>query len=321
MPITRHLRKLLQRDGSLDAQAAASLWGAALDGAMDDLDLGALVAALALTAETREEAAGLLRAARSRTLPWHPPLRGRALAIPAYGLAPGEASLVALLAMLLPRFGVPVVVHGVLDSPCGASAAQLLRELGVLPCASLEGAAASLDARGAAFLPLQLFSPALAAMVALRTRLGFVNSAHRVAQALDPTGGAAVRVALCAEDPAGARCAALLRGPGEGDALVLTWPAGAPTFHLLVRPRIELARGESAELLFAADAFDARPGHVVPLQPHAAARWIERVVRGEAPVPAPALNLVAACLYAIGWEADLSRAKAAAAVQAGRLAA
>ena len=320
MPTTRHLRRLLQRDGSLDEAATRALWGAALDGALDEVDLGAMLAALALTGETRDELVGLMRAAQERTLAWSPVLRGRAVAIPAYGLAPDEARVVALLACLLPRFDVPVVVHGVLDSPCGASSAQLLRELGVMPCASLEGAAGDLAKGGVAFLPLQVFCPGLAALVALRARLGFINSAHLVAQAIDPTGGAAVRVTLCAQ---GHPCERFERlGPhAGGEALALTWPAGCAPFHLWVRPRIALLRGGSEERLFEADCPDHRVPAVLPEEAFAAARWIERVVRGEVPVPAAALNLVAACLYAIGRAPDFSRAKATAAVQAGRLAA
>ena len=51
------------------------------------------------------------------------------------------------------------------------------------------------------------------------------------------------------------------------------------------------------------------------------ARWIKRVMSGAIPVPVPAVNLVAACLYATGQAPDFTQAKAIAAVNAGRLAA
>jgi anthranilate phosphoribosyltransferase len=44
------------------------------------------------------------------------------------------------------------------------------------------------------------------------------------------------------------------------------------------------------------------------------ARWIQRVASGVAPVPVPAVNVVAACLYATGRAADLSQAKAITAI-------
>jgi len=311
---------MLRRDRSLDEIAAAGVWGAVLDGAVDDVDVGAMVAALALTGETREELAGLQRAARERLAPWRAAPRSRAIAIPAYGVMRGESLLVALLATLLPRFDVPVLVHGVLDSPRGADAARLLRALGLMPCVSLEGAEASIAARGAAFVPARVFAPALAAIMALRARMGFANSAHLVAQALDPTGGRAVRMTFCAEGEACERYR-LLAAAARGDSIALTWPAGSSPANLFVRPRIEWLREAAAQLLFEADLPDPRPAQAPPGEGEAEARWITRVARGEIAVPPPALHLIAACLHAVGGAPDLSRAKAAAAIQAGRLAA
>ena len=71
MQITSDIRRLLQRD-RLDEDEAARLWSAILDGAIDDVEVGAVVAALALRGETREELLGLHRAARDRLTHWSP---------------------------------------------------------------------------------------------------------------------------------------------------------------------------------------------------------------------------------------------------------
>ena len=107
-----------------------------------------------------------------------------------------------------------------------------------------------------------------------------------------------------------------------GEIVSLAWPAGRSPLNLSVRPRIERIRAGERELLFEADAQETRSA--IPLPPEDAigiARWIQRVTRGDVAIPVPALNLVSACLYAVGQAPDLSQAKAIAAVNARRFAA
>ena len=91
----------------------------------------------------------------------------RAVAIPAYGLVPGEALMVALAAALLARFEVPVAIHGILDSPCGISSVCVLREMGVLPCVSLAQAEENLRVERIAFIPAQLLGSRFASLMRL----------------------------------------------------------------------------------------------------------------------------------------------------------
>jgi anthranilate phosphoribosyltransferase len=323
MPFTAELRRVLERDAStsLDEDAATRLWGAVLDGALEDVEIGALVAALAVAGETREEIVGLQRAAHERSAHWLPATGTRAVAIPAYGLMEGEALIASLAASLLSAFGVPVIVHGVLDSPCGISTVCVLRELGVLPCASFAHADDNLAAGRIAFVPVQLVSPAFAKILALRARFGVENTAHLVAQALDPTRDAATRLTF---STAGTRSERFdeMAADISGDFVALAWGAGRTPLNLAVRPRIERIRDGDRELLFDADAQETRSA--IPVPPEDAggiARWIQRVTTGAVAIPVPALNLVAACLYAVGRAPDFSQAKAIAAVSAGRLAA
>jgi anthranilate phosphoribosyltransferase len=323
MQCTAELRRLLQRDPAspLDEDAAAHLWGALLDDALDDVQVGALVAALAVAGETCDEIVGLRRAAQERVARWMPSPSSRAVAIPVYGVVPGEALIAPLAAMLLRKFGVPVIVHGILDSPSGVSSAYVLRELGVLPCASLAQADVELAARGIAFLPVQLLSRAFAALLALRGRLGIENTAHLVAQALDPAYGAATGLGFSVEGTSSAHLDRLL-DRCAADCVLLRWSAGRSPMNLSMRPRIERVHEGVRDTLFEADVQETRS--LLPSPPHDAhgmARWIERVTTGAIPVPVPALSLVAACLYAVGEAPDLAQAKAIAAIHAGRLAA
>lgn len=319
MHFTREIRKLLQRE-PLDAPAMARVWGAMLDGALDDVETGAVVAGLAVGGETREELAGLYRAVRARMVRWTPPVRAPLVSIAAYGMVPGEALAIGLAGTLLRRFGVPVLIHGVLDSHCGVSSATVLRELGILPCASFAQADEQLAAGHVAFLPAQLVSPALASLIAMRSRLGIETAAHVVAHVLDPTQGSAMRLTLVAGGAS--ERVERLDDEAEGDSVVLRWPAGRTPSNLSIRPRIERMHAGTREVLFEADAQET-PTALAPPTDDAPgmAQWIQRATDGSVPVPVPALSLVAACLYAVGSAPDFTQAKAIAALHAGRLAA
>ncbi len=225
-PILRRLSKRTAAtpDASawLDADEAFALWGAVLDGALQELELGALLASFAIAGESPDELLGLHRALAARQARFSPGTARRAVAIPVYGLVPGESALAVLLALFLRRFDVPVVMHGPLDSPDGPSAPALLRELGVMPSATLGEAERELRDAGIAFLPVQLLSPALGDLLALRTRLGATNSAHLAAHAMDPGAIGAVRLAMCvAGTPERAPRGAAARDGRRGVAAVL----------------------------------------------------------------------------------------------------
>ena len=314
------IRKLLQRS-RIDADAAARLWGAILDEALDDIEVGAVLGALTAAGATGEELAGLYRAVEERMDRAPLMAGGRAVAIPAYGLVPGEALMASLAAALLARFEVPVAIHGILDSPCGISSVCVLRELGVLPCASLREAEEKLRAERIAFIPAQLLGSRFASLIAMRGRIGVEGPAQIVAQALDPTHGDAVRLTFAMAGTASERIEELA-SQVDGDFVALTWPAGRSLLTLSTRPRIEAIRGGNREVLFEADVQEMRTAFTqAPEDAQGMARWIKRVMAGEIPVPVPAMNLVAACLYAVGHAPDFTQAKAIAAVSAGRLAA
>lgn len=313
MQFVGDIRKLLQRR-PLEGEAMERVWGAMLDDALDDIEMGAVIGALAAAGETRDELMGLYRATQERMSSWSPSVAARAVAIPAYGLMPGESLLAALAAVLLRRFEIPVVVHGILDSPCGISAARILRELDVLPCVSFAQADAELRDGGIVFIPAQLLSVRFAALIALRGRLGIENCAHLVAQALDPTRGAATRLCFCVAGTRSERVDALACET-RGEFVALSWPAGRSPMNLSTRPRIESIREGARELLFEADPQEMRAAVALPPDDaQGMARWIQRVASGVAPVPVPAVNVIAACLYATGRAADLSEAKAITAI-------
>lgn len=321
--IAHRTRPAAQDPGAfLDVEEAQRLFGAVLDDAVPDIELGALLSSLALAGESTDELLGLQRALADRCVRWSSQPARRPIAIALYGLFPGEAILAALLAMFLRRFDVPVVLHGPLDSPNGLSAAVLLRELDVLPCSGIAQAEAELASLGIVFLPSQLLSSAFATMLALRARLGTPNAAHFAAQAIDPGGAGSVRIGMAIAATTTDRLQGLHKAV-EGDALVLAWPAGKSPANLAFRPRITRVRDGVCEPLFDCEAAEHAGG--IPASaldnPVAAAQWIRAVATRATPVPVPLVNLAAACIYATGLTPDFAQAKAITALHAGRLAA
>jgi anthranilate phosphoribosyltransferase len=322
MHFTSEIRRMLDaRADPLNAEEAARVWGAILDGALDEVEIGAIVGALAVRGESAAELVGLLQATQDRIARLSPVLAQRAICIPAYGVVRGEALVASLAAAMLSRFEVPVIVHGILDSPCGVSAACVMRELGVLPCGTLAQAAQTLRETHVAYLPVQLLSPRFATLVALRNRLGLENASHIVAHALDPTGAQAALVAFSVAGTASERIDLLAEASGA-DVVHLAWRSSGSPANLAVRPRMERISPAGRELLFDADSHEVRSSAASASDDASGmARWIRRVMDGSVPLPVPMMNLLAACLYAAGRAKDLAEAKALAAFGAGRLAA
>jgi anthranilate phosphoribosyltransferase len=165
------------RDMSLDE--AQQLYGAMLDGGVPDLELGAILVALRMKGESNDEMIGFLTAANERVNALQAPHSSpRPVVIPTYNGARKGANLTPLLAMLLQRFGVPVVVHGLLEGYGRVTTGHVFRELGIMPVASQIQAQQSLSEQGLVFAPLQVIAPGLTTLLALRARLGIRNSAH-----------------------------------------------------------------------------------------------------------------------------------------------
>ena len=103
--------------------------------------------------------------------------------LPSYGGARQRPNLLPLLALLLQRFGVPVLMHGMLTGSGRVASVYILRELGIMPCANMAQAQDGLDNEGIAFVPTALLAPGLAELLSLRARLGVRSSAHSIRSA------------------------------------------------------------------------------------------------------------------------------------------
>jgi anthranilate phosphoribosyltransferase len=244
--------------------------------------------------------------------------------VPSYGGAQQHPNLMPLVALALARFGIPALVHGPLEGHGRVATAAVLRELGILPCASLREVQLRLGDPGVAYAPTALILPTLAQLLALRGRLGFENVAHQVARLVDPFGGEGLMLVPADDstqlEPLRDAIAAL------GDhALLFEGAEGEAYADPQRRPAIEQLRAGERRVLFEAEpelaAAKAPRGASLPEAPDArsTARWIGMALDGKAALPAPIANLLACCLFAAGYTDDFNQSKAIVAVRAHKL--
>lgn len=310
-------------NGELTEHDAQLLFGAMLDGGVPELELGALLVALQMKPAALAELAGYAGALNDRLFRLLPP-RAKALPVvlPSYGGVRDQPNLLPLLALLLHRFGVPVLIHGMLNGDGGVASAYVFRELGVMPSATLAQAQEGLSGAGIAFVPTAVLAPGLAELLVLRGRLGVRSPAHAIARLLDPFEGDCLRVVGVERDAALGLTREFLLATGA-HALLLRGAQGEPYADPLSRPRIEHLFEGTARVLFEAETVSLKKIATLPVDANAAvtAAWIRRALAGETPVPLPIVNQLATCLFAAGYTTDMNQAKAIVAVETGSLAA
>lgn len=303
---------------SLDRDDAALLYGAMLDGGVPDVELGAITLALRMKGETPDEMIGFLLAANRRVNGLRLPRgRVRPVVIPTYNGAHREANLTPLLALLLQRFGIPVLLHGLIESYGRVTTAQILREFGVTPCTHHSQAQQTMDKHGLAYLPLSAISPGLNHLLALRGRLGLRNSAHSLVKMLDPFKGEGLLLAAATHPDYHDTMRQALSAI-EAHALLLHATEGEAYANPKRRPRIEHLHEGSCVTLFQAehDSLKSLPHLPDACDAASTVEWLRQVLHGDIPVPPPLANQLACCLYASGYADDFNQAKAIVALEA-----
>ncbi len=323
MSIVRFIKQLSSKPdaGDLSESDAHDMFAAMLDGGVPDLELGACLGLLRMRQATSTELLGFYRAMAERVHSLTPPATAlRPLVFATYSGAREEANLLPLLVLLLQRMGVPAVLHGTLQGQGRIATAYILRELGVLPSASLAQAQKSLDTQLLAFLPTAVLCPGLADLLALHSRLGMRNPAHSLVGLLDPFNEGAVRL-VSADGPEDLnRLDSFLVATGF-DALLMRGTEGEPFANPRQRPRIRYFRQGESSVLFDEEVLSARGISSQPMDIDAGttARWIRQAMAGQVAIPHPLVNQLACCLFASGYTDDMNQAKAIAAVEAGGL--
>lgn len=178
----------------LSRQAAAQLYGAILNGQVDDLELGAVLIALRVKGESTDELLGFLDSIASHwpAAPAHlqVPLAqlkqqtvqaGKPLVvIPSYNGARRKPNYTPLLAGLLALEGYPVLVHGLDEDPTGrVTSAQVFKHIDW---------PTQLAHNRPQFMALPTLYPALGRLLGVRKRLGVRNCTHTLVKLLVPAG-------------------------------------------------------------------------------------------------------------------------------------
>ena len=302
---------------------AHKLYAAILDGGVPDLELGALLLGLRVKGEALEEMLGFAAAVDERTQHLESPHgRVRPVVLPSYNGARKEANLTPLLALMLQRFGVPVLIHGLIEGFGRVTSGHIFRELGIMPSITTHQAQSSLQEKGLAFVPLTALSPGLHNLLALRARMGVRNSAHSLVKMIKPFSGEAVLVAPATHPDFVDLMRNILLSRGER-AILLRGTEGEPFANPKRRPRLEYIHEGEVEVLFEAEHESLR---TLPSLPDGAdavqtAKWTQRVLDKQLALPKPIANQLACLLFASGYAEDFNQAKAIVAVEANALSA
>ncbi|MFO7542037.1 MAG: DNA-binding protein YbiB [Thiobacillus sp.] len=245
----------------------------------------------------------------------------RTVVLPTYHGVRAHPHLTPLLALLLRSFGVPVLIHGVLEGGGGTAAAYVLRELGIMPSANAGQVNDALGDAGLAFAPVALLSPGLAALLALRARLGVDGWVTRLAVLSDPLGEHSVRVTPVNSGAEMAMTREVLEALG-GHALLLQGCEGEAFADPCQRPDIDMVANGHAQRVVKAQPGVSESTNLPALNARATSAWINQVLHGQVSLPLPLRNQLAVCLYAAGYTDDLNQARAITAINGfGRVAA
>jgi len=239
MPITPTLRRILEDRALLSFDEASALMRAILAGEAQDVEIAALLGALAGRGETAAELAGFAQTMRSAatTLPLTPAEQTELVdTCGTGGDASGTFNISTASALVAAAAGAKVAKHGNRAITSKSGSADVLEALGIPIGLTLEAAADALRRHGFCFLLAPSHHPAMKAVMPVRRAIGVRTILHVLGPLLNPAGARrqvmgvyqARLVPLAAEAMTmlGARHAMVVHGDGGG---ALSSSAGAPS--------------------------------------------------------------------------------------------
>ena len=304
MSIAKYIKEIGRgKDGAraLDQPAAYDLMSQVLDGRVTDLEIGAFAIAMRIKGESVPELAGFLEAAHERCIA----IRSEAptILLPSYNGARKLPNLTALLALLLAQEGVQVLVHGLAHDPNRVTTGEIFHDLG-LPCArdalDIEHAWAR---REPVFVTTDVLCPPLARLLEVRRVIGLRNPGHTVAKLLAPLRSGAMLRVVNHTHPEYAGVLGDFIGATRAHALLMRGTEGEPAADPRRLPRLDVhIDGQPRpDLSMPAQAGVLTELPVLPRSIDAAttAVYIQSVVSGETPAPAPLTRQVECLLRAL----------------------
>jgi anthranilate phosphoribosyltransferase len=281
------------KDGARDLtrEQAGDVMARILDGAVRDLELGAFAIAMRIKGESPAELAGFMDAVVPRMTLLPSPGAAGAVVLPSYNGARKLPNLVPLLAALLARRGLGVLVHGLEEDPGRVTTAAVFDALGWPIARDAAGVDDAWRHARPSFMGTDHLHPSLTRLLNVRRVIGLRNPAHSLAKLLPAVPGSnAVRV-VNHTHPAYADSLGEFLRLTEATALLMRGTEGEPVADARRCPRLAAyVRGVADESL----TVEAQGGSlaVLPDLPKAidattTARFIETILAGGLPVPAP----------------------------------
>jgi len=286
----------------LQTDAAADLMGQVLDGQATDLEVGAFALAMRIKGETVDELLGFCQAAQARCLPLHSDQP--VIVIPSYNGARRLPNLTPLLALRLAQEGARVLVHGPRHDPARVCSADIFQALALPPADDVATVQQRWQRREPAFITTQALSPALQRLLDVRWVVGLRNSGHTVAKLLQPVVGApALRLASHTHPEFGALLSTLAQR-SAADLMLLRGTEGEPVADPRRCPRLDTWLGGHWQADLSCPVQDGVLANL-PLLPReidaaTVAVYIQTVLAGEKPGPAPLERQVQLLLGAVG---------------------
>lgn len=171
---------------ALTQDEARAAMGMILDGEIEPVQLGAVLALWRYRKETAAELAGFTEAARAR-IDRDGTGAGVDLDWPSYADRHKQLPWFVLAALLLASNGIKVLMHGIRGHSTGLMpTGDALAALGIAPCTSLEAAGARLAGDNFAYITLDALCPPLDRLFALRPLLGVRTAVNTFARMLNP---------------------------------------------------------------------------------------------------------------------------------------
>ena len=307
MTIAPYLREIGRgKDGAraLSREQAADLMARLLDGRVSDAEAGAFAIAMRIKGETPEELAGFMDAVVPRLLPLPGPGAGGAVILPSYNGARKLPNLVPLLALALAREGLAVLVHGQEEDPGRVTTAAVFEALGLPPVRDAAGVAARWAAGAPAFVATEDLHPSLDRVLALRRLIGLRNPAHSLAKLLPALGPRrdAVRVVNHTHPEYATSLSEFIALTGA-TALLMRGTEGEPVADARRCPKLSAFVDGVARPALSVEQ-QAGSLAVLPelpaIDPASTARYVEDVLAGTRPLPAPIATQVAVLRGIVG---------------------
>jgi anthranilate phosphoribosyltransferase len=236
--IQNELRRIVEAREVLSLDEAAALMRRVLAGEAADVELAALLGALAGRGETAAEIAGFATAMReaATTLPLTETERAELVdTCGTGGDASGSFNISTAAALVAAAAGAKVAKHGnkAITSKCGS--ADVLEALGIPTTLSPDQAANALRQFGFCFMLAPSHHPAMKAVMPVRRAMGVRTVLHALGPLLNPAGARAqvmgvysarlVPIVAEAMTMLGVRHAFVVHGDGGLDELALSGPS------------------------------------------------------------------------------------------------